>query len=183
MLILNIDPRTEYFPRYELPRKRGNAPRWVHRHRGLREGWTRREDVSEVNEKTVTAPRIFFSALRNIKYYVNSREIRSLSRTRMYYIYSRGTRVGTATGIIGTATHVDATSRELRREALRNLLRGRGSVLLQRITRLATSLVPSLMPRASYRRIGAVIKLTSNGNTRLFETRLNNYGRTDGRKM
>lgn len=33
----------------------------------------------------------------------------------------------------------------------RNLLRGRGSVLLQRITRLATSLVPSLMPRASYR--------------------------------
>lgn len=33
----------------------------------------------------------------------------------------------------------------------RNLLRGRRSVLLQRITRLATSLVPSLMPRASYR--------------------------------
>lgn len=65
----------------------------------------------------------------------------------------------------------------------RNLLRGRGSVLLQRITRLATSLVPSLMPRAPYIEDRAVIKLASSGNTRCRVARcggihLNSYGST-----
>lgn len=98
MLILNIDPRTEYFARYELHAP-GNA-HGVHRHRGPLEGRTGGDEPRGgggrgASEKTVTETGDFL-LLRapSIKYYVNSREISSFSRSRIYYIYPAESRNG-----------------------------------------------------------------------------------------
>lgn len=127
-------------------------------------GWT------EVSEKTVTERGIFFfSALGVLNI--------TLTLARYYPFLARGyiifiprvTRGKTEWRSGPRLTSMQHYGK--RRVALRNLLRSGGSVLLQRITRLATSLAPSLMPRAPCRG-SAVIKLTSNGNIRLSPCRV-----------
>lgn len=141
---------------------RGNARTLgVHRHADLEDTRLEKDKPNEKTERVRTRITSFFALFPCVKYYVNGRflpNIHLLSFLFIYFIKSAreedeiaGYNEATGGDCNPRCTSIQHAVEEKATSGSRNLLRGRRSVLLQRITRLATSLVPSLMPRASYR--------------------------------